>query len=161
MVEYALATQMEVFAIELPVIGMFTFFQDRRQRKLMGTVLLPVFFVAIFLSLHYASFEAHAGSDAYNNCPFMTHEQTLCSMNMLQHVAAWKEAFIAIVPAIFSLFVATAVLFIVRSRSPYLRTRMSYTPIFFLKKIRERLYLFTYRHLQDLFSNGILHPKLF
>jgi hypothetical protein len=108
----------------------------------------------------------HFGMDMQNDgtmsgCAFMG-ERAICAMTALEHIAAWQSAFAATLPMaglislVLLLFVS---LFALRSRKliflpdkdpPTYRFRLHY---------RKRAPFLD--PLQEAFSNGILHPKVF
>lgn len=95
------------------------------------------------------------------DCPFMSHEKTLCSMNFIDHIGAWKFAFISIVPTLTLLLSVVVIMVAIVSVAPNLLQKRQYAPPRTYRWILQRIYTFSYRSLQELFSNGILHPKLF
>jgi hypothetical protein len=128
------------------------------------TALLALLFIGVmFGGLFHMSAGMDMGGDSnMSGCPFMSQEETLCSMSVFDHLGAWQSNFIAVVPTLTLLLgalVATAVLL---SVAPHLifSNRRPLHETFVLNKIREVL-SFPQRSLQELFSNGILHPKLF
>tara|TARA_B100000508_G_scaffold36168_3_gene28007 strand:+ start:6285 stop:6629 length:345 start_codon:yes stop_codon:yes gene_type:complete len=94
-------------------------------------------------------------------CPFMSTQDELCSMTLDEHISAWQSTFTSIVPGLTLLLVALASAVILVAIAPNLLSRSLYTHLAIAREIRERVYTFSYRPLQELFSNGILHPKLF
>lgn len=128
--------------------------------KAIGGIILFILLGAMFVSLFHMSMGMDM-TGGMSDCPFMSHEEVVCPMNMVDHIGAWKSAFLAVTPTITLLLaVAGAVAFVV-STAPYLFTpRRKAIPILYTQ-LRERTYVFSYRPLQELFSNGILHPRLF
>lgn len=129
--------------------------------RIISMTFFGVFLSTLFLSLFYMPVGMDM-SGTMSGCPFMSHEEVLCSMGTIEHIAAWKSAFTAIAPAFALLliaFAAVAILFTVTSQLLHRhRFRILGPPA---RVIRERTYTFTYRPLQEFFSNGTLHPKLF
>ncbi len=119
----------------------------------------------IFISVLFASlFAMPVGMDmegGMGDCPFMEVGQVICPMDFAGHIEAWKAAFASVVPTIFTLIlIAGAAL------ASTLPIRFLFTnkrkPIPIRSNIlRTRTYSYVYRPLQELFSNGILHPKVF
>lgn len=128
--------------------------------KTIAGIILTFLLGAMFVSLFHMS----TGMDmtgGMSDCPFMSHEEVLCPMNLADHLGAWKSAFLAIAPAIVLLLAEVAVVATVISIAPNLCTQR-YKPIPIVHRfLRERVYTYSYRPLQELFSSGILHPKLF
>ncbi len=126
--------------------------------KAISGIVLVFLLGAMFVSLFHMSMGMDM-SGGMSDCPFMAHEEVLCPMNLADHIDAWKTAFVAIAPTIVFLLTVT-VAFIV-SVAPFLfRPKRNTIPILY-RQFLQRRYSYSYRPLQELFSNGILHPKLF
>jgi len=129
-------------------------------QKMLWFAFTTAFLSVLFLSL----FHMPAGMDMSGNmsdCPFMSHEEVLCSMNTLDHISAWKSAFTATAPSFALLLLSLIVVAVVITLAPNLLLRQRYRLQPLSREIRNRIYTFSYRPLQELFSSGILHPKLF
>ena len=128
------------------------------------TALLALLFIGVmFGGLFHMSAGMDMGSDGnMSGCPFMSHEETLCSMSVFDHLGVWQSNFLAVVPMITLLLGALVVTAVLLSVAPHLifSNRRLLHETFVLNKNREVL-SFPQRSLQELFSNGILHPKLF
>lgn len=129
-----------------------------------ASLLLVSAFVGImFLVLTNNSLSEHHHSDtsSHEGCPFMSHEDSICPMTALNHLALLRDIFEALIPSLLSLAllagVATFVYVTIRQFKPILlfdthtlwRWRIFVT------------YSFVMRIYQDLFARGILNPKLF
>lgn len=95
------------------------------------------------------------------DCPYMTHGEGLCSMSIFDHFAAWESQFLALVPQLTALLLVAAAVLVVRAIAPNLLSPPLQLYAIPIKQYRYRTYTFSYRPLQELFSNGILHPKVF
>lgn len=117
----------------------------------LGTMLVSLF--------HMDSAVKTGGS--MSNCPFMAHEEVICPMDLANHISIWKTVFMATIPPLeFLLVIVTVIAFIANFPSHLLVPR-GIPILFFFRQLQERIYTYTYRPLQDFFSNGILNPKLF
>ena len=127
--------------------------------KVVASLILTFVLGAMFVSLfHMSQMDMHGGM---SDCPFMAHEEVICPMNLTDHIAAWKSAFLAVAPTLTLLFaVAGVALFIANFAPDFFTPKRKPIPILH-RQLRERTYSFACRPLQDLFSNGILHPKVF
>jgi len=98
-----------------------------------------------------------------SDCPFVSHGEAICPMDFMAHIGAWKDTFVAVVPGVMMLIAAASLLAAAISLAPNLLGQPHYFIQQFLGRVRERTYTYTfiYRFWQELFSNGILHPKLF
>ncbi|MEZ4194943.1 MAG: hypothetical protein R3B53_00885 [Candidatus Paceibacterota bacterium] len=138
---------------------MFTFVQQTA-KKIVCISVLTVFIGAMFVSLFHMS----VGMDmagGMSDCLFMERGEVICPMNIADHIGAWKDAFVSVVPTIVTLVLAAGAIALVVSTAPFLLgAKRKLIPIQ-LNVFRTRTYSFSYRPLQELFSNGILHPKLF
>lgn len=123
-------------------------------------IILTFLLGAMFVSLFHMS----TGMDmtgGMRDCPFMSHEEVLCPMSLVDHLGAWKSAFLTTASTILYLFAAAGMVAIAVSIAPnFLTARYKPIPARY-RWLRERVYTYSYRPLQELFSNGILHPKVF
>lgn len=122
-------------------------------------------FILLFLGAMFGGLlHMTMGMDMAGNmtgCPFMSNGEVLCSMNTLDHISAWQSAFAAVAPSFALLLLALGAVAIVLAVAPNLLLRQRYQIRQLPRDVRERIYTFSYRPLQELFSSGILHPKLF
>ena len=86
-------------------------------------------------------------------CPFMTGEQSICPMGLLEHISAWRSTFTVSIPYIFLLVVN---LFFVISLWQF-----TYPPnnLFLISRRLKRNNNSLNFLYQELFSQGILNPK--
>lgn len=139
---------------------MFRFIHRIANSKLTGIALAVVFLSVLSLSL----FHMPAGMEmtgSMSGCPFMGHEETICSMSVVDHIGAWKSAFLATIPGFTLLLSALAAAVVIFTVAPNLLLKQRFRVPVISKEVVERVYTFSYRPLQELFSSGILHPKLF
>jgi hypothetical protein len=131
-------------------------------RKRLFVGLLTLLFLGVMFG---GLFHMSTGMDmsvGTTGCPLMAHEETLCAMGLFEHFGEWKSHFLAITPALGLLLGSLAAAAVLLSVAPHLRfikKRLSRQRIVLHTK-RENL-CFPWRSLQELFSSGILHPKLF
>lgn len=95
-----------------------------------------------------------------SDCPFMSHEEVICPMNLVDHIGAWKSSFFSAVPALTLLLAIAGTMVLLASVAPNLLRRIRCAPPLLVKWIQERTYTFCLRPLQELFSQGILNPKV-
>lgn len=125
--------------------------------KIIGVILLTVFLSVSVIGLFHVSSSMDMGGHT-SDCLFISQTETLCSMSVLGHIVAWKSALLATMPTwLFSLVMVAIVLAFLPTR---LQTRR-YRVLLNLRTIIERVYSFVYRPWQELFSSGILNPKLY
>ena len=118
------------------------------------TIFLGVMFISLFLMAIGMSMSGHQ-----SNCPFMAHEESWCPMNLVDHIDGWKTAFLSITTTIVLLLAVVGTL--VTSVTPFIfKFKRNTVPILYRQFIQKR-YSYSYRPLQELFSNGIINPKLF
>jgi len=132
----------------------------RLATKILAVTLLALFLGAMFFSL----FHMTMGMDmtgSMSDCPFMAHEEVICPMDLADHIGAWKSAFLAATPTTVLLLSVAGAVVLVASFAPHLLSSRGRPIPVLHRQLRERTYSFSYRPLQELFSNGILHPKLF
>lgn len=131
-----------------------------RIQKTSWFIVTTVFLSVLFLSLFHMPASMEMGGEM-SDCPFMTHEEVLCSMSTIDHIAAWKSAFTAIAPSFVLLLLTLVAVALVLAVAPNLLLSQRYRQHILSREVCDRIYTFSYRPLQELFSNGILHPKLF
>jgi hypothetical protein len=95
------------------------------------------------------------------DCPFMAHDEVICPMDLADHLGAWKSVFRAVTPTLLLLLGLTGFVALVASVAPNLLRKISYASPPLPRWLEVRTYTFSRRPLQELFSSGILHPKLF
>lgn len=126
--------------------------------KIIGGIILTILLTSMTLSLFHVSTEMST-HDFMKNCPFMTYEEVLCPMNSIEHIGMWKSFFLATIPTIILLLVAVVIAGgIIPSFLFKIKYRIEQR---YCRYTKERIYTFSYRILQEFFSNGILHPKVF
>ena len=131
-----------------------------RVNKILSVVLLTFFLGTMFFSLFHMSMGMDM-SGGMTDCPFMSHGEVVCPMNFADHVGAWKSAFSSIVPILTIVFTLVGTLTLATAIAPNLMLRVKFFVRILYKQILERTYTFSHRPLQELFSSGILNPKLF
>lgn len=121
------------------------------------TLVFSVMFIGLFSVATSMDMEHRHGM---SDCPFMTHGEVVCAMSVTDHLNAWKATFLGTMPTtvivLSVVLVAFALLQVPRLLVPLWRS--VYIPH---RQLRERTYSFLLRPLQELFSNGILHTKVF
>ena len=127
-------------------------------------LLLPfgiVTFLAIsFLSLSYSGMTMGMGDDmSMSHCPFMS-EMGICEMTLSEHIGIWQSLFAHILTpenVLLLLVLLVAVLL------PYWTTLFSPPKdiLIQIRRIANDTRVHTPPFLQELFSQGILNPKLF
>ncbi len=97
-----------------------------------------------------------------SDCPSMTSQEVLCSLNLNEHIGAWKSIFTNLIPTAFTLLLSLGVAALIVSIAPHLLARRILHPApFYWRQLQHKTYAYAVRPLQELFSDGILHPKLF
>jgi len=128
--------------------------------KILSITILTLFLGAMFSSLlHTPSHMGMSGDIEMTNCPFMSHDSALCEMNLASHVGAWKTTFLAIIPILNILLMSLGSLVLIISFTSNIFSRSKYIEPRIFNYIKECTFI--YRPLQNLFSQGILHTKLF
>lgn len=128
--------------------------------KILSLTLLVLFIGTMFFSLFHMSTGMNM-SGGMSDCPFMSHEEVVCSMNLTDHIGAWKSAFVSIIPTFTLLLLVVVTLVAIVSIAPNLLKKIQCISPPSHRWIHKWSYTFSHRPLQELFSNGILHPKLF
>ena len=120
---------------------------------------LIIFFVG---TMFFGLFNLSTGMDmtgGESSCLFMSHGENICTMNFAEHIGAWQKTFLTMAPSALWLMVTASVL--LYSLPPNLLFKPILSKLTLVKRRKEYVYSFSRRVLQEFFSNGILHPKLF
>lgn len=98
------------------------------------------------------SMPVHSTQTTDTDCPFMPGTQSVCIMNMFDHILAWKDSFTFVL--IKSLLFVMLVLFV-------LYRLFLYKPniLVRIRKLQHRTASYQLPLFVLLFSSGILHPK--
>lgn len=128
--------------------------------KTITSVLMLFLLGAMFATL-FALSSGMNMADGMTHCPFMAHEEVLCTMHLGEHIEAWKSTFLATTTTIVTLLGAASAVAWFATLPPNLLRRLRRISEQISIYIRERTYTFSYRPLQELFASGILHPKVF
>lgn len=120
-------------------------------------------FLSVFGMSHSTMNMGPDGSMTMSNCPFMSGQAVVCNMNPLEHIAAWQSMFATTLQQngtdLLALFLAALALALVWTRQLWGRPKRNLQPTFSVtQRSKETLPL---PLLQELFSNGILNPKIF
>lgn len=120
---------------------------------LTGAIGLPHFGMAMEMDMD--------GNMTMTNC-YMPGMTAVCNMSALEHIAGWQGMFTSLLSqnlALALLFLVLAVVlgfvWLRQAYSPPQRVRTSF------RFSRRREYIPLHSSLQELFSNGILNPKVF
>ena len=132
-----------------------------------GKTLLVLGFVAFLLLGFFGPFHANMamgedGNMTMSNCPFMSGQAVVCNMDPLEHIAAWQNMFTSIPQqgGLFLILMLLASLALVLLWTHLRRPSIDHTHTS-TKFLVRRDYMPPASPLQELFSNGILNPKLF
>jgi len=116
----------------------------------LGTMFLSLFHMAVGMNMH-------AGM---SDCPFMSHEEVICPMDVADHLNAWKSVFLAIAPSVILLFSLAGAALLFVTKAPHLTRKILLSTTIVLKTFADQIALFITRAWQELFSNGVLNPKV-
>lgn len=128
--------------------------------KALSIILLVFFLGTMFFSLFHMSMGMDMSGEM-NDCPFMSHGEVICPMNLIDHIGAWKSTFFSVIPTLTLFLAAVGVAVLLASVAPNLWQGIQYTSSSIYRWLQIRVYTYSYRPLQELFSNGILNPKLY
>lgn len=129
-------------------------------KKLFIPLVLAAFLVVGLFGLFHFTMNMNAGGQMHG-CPLM-NVVTLCTMNPFTHIAVWQNMFIASFSKdIFSLFTLAllAILFSFTLRGWKRDNKTPSLSVHIWRPISQTLII--KNPLQEAFSNGILHPKIF
>ena len=138
------------------------FFIKRVARMLLCIGLLAFFFLG-FLGLGHFGMTDSAGQ--MSNCHLIMGIATLCQMNLLEHITAWQNLFVAdLQKDAFTLLAALLLSLLFTLSIQYLRVAQKIPQLINVRHQYAYLKIATpdtSTPLHDAFSNGILNPKLF
>ena len=129
-------------------------------QKLGTSIVTLLFLGAMFGGLfHMAGMEMSGGM---TDCPYMSQQETICAMSVSEHLGAWQSTFTSIAPTLFTILGLLFVAVVVGQIAPNLLQEVRLVLLHTLDmQSYTRNLSFVARPLQELFSSGILHPKLF
>ncbi len=125
---------------------------------------LVVLFLFSFFGIAHSSMSmGEDGNMTMSNCPFMSGQAAVCNMNPLEHIAAWQGMFMSIpqqagsnLIVLLLTAIALSFLWIINLWRPSINHTYS-SNHFFVRKD----YIPLASQLQELFSSGILNPKIY
>ncbi len=120
-------------------------------------IVLTLLLGTMFVSLFHMSVGMEMSS-----CTSMSPDEVVCPTNLMGYLEAWKTTFSTLIAPTLTLLLTLGAVALVASVAPHL----VYRRIIRLASIRwqqlkHSTYTYTIRPYQELFSSGILHPKLF
>lgn len=128
---------------------------------------LGILLAFFFLASYFGAVTIHTNMDSdgtMSGCA-MPGMATLCKMDPLEHIATWQSMFTAVPSQNDTLLLLTSLLAL--ALGALFLTRRSAAPPKTAPASQQKLFLYYKRHipvanpLQEAFSNGILHPKIF
>lgn len=129
--------------------------------KVLTIGILCVFLGVLLLSILEMSGH-NTASHSSAHCPLMAHEQVICTMSLSDHISAWKAVFTNAVVSVLTVVTTLGITALALVAAPHLvPVRLSYYICIHWQQLRTRTYAYTLRSHQELFSRGLLHPKLF
>lgn len=129
------------------------------QKSLVFLILAAFLVVGLFGLFHFAV--DMNGGDSYG-CPFM-NIAALCALNPLGHIAIWQNTFTSTSSEEFFYTLTLLVLLVIL----FIFTLRNFLPNGGVSRVVSRIWktftleLLSGDSLQEAFSNGILHPKIF
>lgn len=126
--------------------------------KLFASVSLVFLLGAMFVSLFSMSMGTNMIGEM-SDCPFMSHDEVWCPMDLAEHLGAWHTTFLAIVPIVTLLAAVAGTVFLFITTPHLFTKKLLYTQIPSCSFFERRRFI--YYFLRGLFSNGILNPKLY
>lgn len=136
---------------------MFARIKDSYLKTVM-IVLTSVFVGTLFLSLFHMSADVTSHSPG---CPMMMKGGVICQMDFNEHMSTWSELTLAVPMLLLLLFlVPLAKAFTVASSILFNQSALVWGFLAF-NFYQKQVPSYTVRGFQELFSSGILHPKLY
>ena len=95
------------------------------------------------------------------DCPFMTHEDTLCPMTAFAHLSILRTYYELLIPSV-ALLVITSLIFYTFIDRHTLLLSLLRARIRHIMRIEKRiLYTFSYKLYEKLCSRGVMHSKVY
>jgi hypothetical protein len=126
--------------------------------KVIAGIVLVFLLGTMFVSLFHMSMGMDI-SGSMSDCPFSAHEEVLCPMNLADHITAWKTMFLAVAPV--TIILLTGAVALLAAFSPVILGLRREVVTILYRQFRRKRYRYSYRPLQEMFSSGVLHPKVF
>jgi len=138
----------------------FAMIQDMIRKNsisFVGGFILIVFALAAFSGMG-VFWAAGAPDGAMAGCPF-SHGSAMCAMNAIEHIATWKALFTALPQKSAALlailiFIFAAAFSAPRRESPADKSLNAFRRFFLIFRP-------VFDYLREIFSRGILHPKIY
>lgn len=116
-------------------------------------------FGAMLLSL--ASFSMAGDLTGKADCPFMSHTETLCLIDVADHLSAWKGAFASATPTLVLLLTSLMAGALWPAAERPRMVLLTRSIMSFWRQWQMRSCQFLRHTLQRLYARGILNPKVF
>lgn len=130
-------------------------------RKIIGTCFLTALFVS-FVSM-YLHVRGIGNMDMpMPGCPFMNESAVLCTMDPIQHLTAWQHMFTA-TPVVEAMLLLSLIIALALARTELLSWlwKIPELELSYRRTITPDETYSSTNYLQEIFSQGILNPKLF
>lgn len=129
--------------------------------KILTGTFLIIFVGLMFLSLLQTS-NMMSMSHSVSDCASMSHQEVICSVSLSEKISTWKSVFFNLILSTLVLSISIgSVILITGIASKYLKDAFLHKIPILWSQLINRTYTYLVRSMQELFSNGILHPKLF
>ncbi|XKT74796.1 MAG: hypothetical protein ACJKTH_01790 [Patescibacteria group bacterium UBA2163] len=132
--------------------------------RLFGIFVFGLFLLIGCVGLPHSVLSEHVNGEMAPGCPVMPGAHSLCQMDALEHIAAWQDTVTALpsqfASVLLTLLLALASVFVARSLALNIYSffepfNASPPPLY------AGIFIPIANPLQEAFSNGILHPKIF
>jgi len=111
------------------------------------------------LGFSYFGMEMEVGGEMAN-CPFMPGQAAICTMNPLEHIAAWQNVFTGLAQENILVFLACASLIFFFVRRLRGESHILSAPVPYMLRRRVEIPI-VLSPLGEAFLRGTLHPKIF
>ncbi|NCN52768.1 hypothetical protein GW943_03115 [Candidatus Parcubacteria bacterium] len=125
--------------------------------KSLAAIVLTLLISAMFVSMVHISIAMEMDmATTPSECPFMSHTEVLCAMNIADHIGAWKLSFTNTVVNI-ALYIGAAILLYAGLFRP---PPLAQLCLRLCARLKSYTSAQAVRPLQELFADGILNPKV-
>ncbi len=127
--------------------------------KAIASIVLVFLLGTMFVSLFHISMGMDMRGEM-KDCPFMVHGESVCPMNLMAHITAWKSTFTTVLSELAVCLLLLCAGYIFKVFAPHI-TAQRWKLVTVHRSLMKQEVELVSRMLQEFFSDGILHTKVF
>lgn len=130
-----------------------------RNLKLIKIISVVIIFICLVIPLLFLQGSMTTMSQSHHamsvsDCPFMNQNQSLCPLNLLFYISVWRSIFSSFFPSIKLILFFSIILIATIAKFPLI---FYDKPPLYFNRIKTKIKIL----YEELFSNGLLNPKVF